>query len=279
MTVVCGIFSNKKGGKGTQSVAILHFKLHGPQLGVSAIQRYEYLVTDLPHYSRGQIERVESGNLPGFAEGRARDFWSAGDGHERINGRVFSEIETALPHELTGVQNEVLAGEAVQDFLGGSFPYTMAIHSLMDAENRLQRHMHIMFCERPVTAATIVLPPERFFKRNGAKKDKGWNSRTKPFSLRVRWCNLLNESLTRAGFAGQLSPGRKLDGSVEPKVVGLGGDVNSGAARQVRAIRKERQDTASLIEEWEREADIKIAALDANLVAELLKLDELAATL
>nr|WP_246410465.1 MobA/MobL family protein [Granulicella aggregans] len=260
-------------------MAILHFKLHGPQLGVSALQRYEYLAAELPHFSRGQVEHVDSGNLPDFAEGRARDFWCAADGYERVNGRVFSEIEAALPHELTGIQNEALAGEAVQDFLGGTFPHTMAIHSLLDAEDRLQRHMHIMFCARPVTAATSVLPPERFFKRNGAKKDRGWNNRTKPYSLRVRWCNLLNGSLTRAGFAGQLSPGKKLDGSVEPKVVGLSGEVNSEAARQVRAIRKERRDIASLVEECEREADMKIAALEANLIAELLKLDELAATL
>ena len=96
-------------------------------LAFSALQRYEYLVADLPHFSRGQVERVDSGNLPKFAEGRARDFWCAADGYERINGRVFSEIEAALPHELTAIQNEVLAGETVQDLLGGSFPYTMAI--------------------------------------------------------------------------------------------------------------------------------------------------------
>jgi len=260
-------------------MAILHFKLHGPRLGVSALQRYEYLVADLPHFSRGQVERVDSGNLPSFAEGRARDFWCAADGYERINGRVFSEIEAALPHELTAIQNEALAGETVQDLLGGSFPYTMAIHSLLNAEDRLQRHMHIMFCERPVTAATSVLPLEQFFKRNGAKKDKGWNSRTKPYQLRIRWCDLLNGALTRAGFAGQLSPGKKVDGPIEPKVLGLGGDVSSEAARQVKAIRKERRDIASLVEECEREADMRIAALEANLMAELLKLDELAATL
>jgi hypothetical protein len=260
-------------------MAILHFKLHGPRLGVSAVERYEYLVADLPHFSRGKVECVDSGNLPKFAEGSARDFWCAADGYERINGRVFTEIEAALPNELTAIQNEALAGEAVQDLLGGSFPYTIAIHSLLDADNRLQSHMHIMFCERPVTPATSILPLEQFFKRNGAKKDKGWNSRTKPYQLRVRWCHLLNGALTRAGLAVQLSPEKKLDGPIEPKVVGPSGHVNYEAARQVKAFRKGRRDIASLVEECEREADMKIAAIEANLIEELLKLDKLAATL
>jgi hypothetical protein len=255
-------------------MAILHFRLHGPPLGMSALRRFEYITSELPHSSRGQVERVESGNLPGFAEGRARDFWCAADEHERINGRVFTEIETALPLELTGPQNEVLASEAVQDFLGGSFPYTMAIHSLQDAEGRLQRHMHLMFCTRAVTATTGALAAETFFKRNGAKKAQGWNHRSKPYELRIRWCDLLNGSLAKCGFDIQLSPGKKKDSSIEPKIVGLGGTVDRQAVQEVAEIRKEKARIARLIKECEQEAEIEIATLEAKLRADLLKLDE-----
>ena len=64
-------------------MAILHFRLHGPEGGISATKRFDYLGAELPHFSRGKVEYVESGNLPSFAADSARDF-----GRQRTNRNV-----------------------------------------------------------------------------------------------------------------------------------------------------------------------------------------------
>jgi hypothetical protein len=78
-------------------MAILHFRLHGPHLGISALRRFEYLRAELPHFSRGQVEQVESGNLPAFAGGSARDFLCATDEQERSNGRSLVKLRPPSP--------------------------------------------------------------------------------------------------------------------------------------------------------------------------------------
>ena len=252
-------------------MAILHFRLHGPEGGISATKRFDYLGAELPHFSRGKVEYVESGNLPSFAAGSARDFWSAADEQERMNARVFTELETALPYELSLSENQALAKRTVGELLGNAFPYTMAVHSLLTAGKK-QSHLHVMFCVRSVTEATRALPRERFFKRNGAKKDHSWNHRSRPFRLRTQWCNLLNEALADAGVAVRLSPG-KSDALVEPKILEPGGSLDDDALREVIEIRNVRRETAKLVEEWERKANLQIAAIEAKLVEDLRELD------
>jgi hypothetical protein len=252
-------------------MAILHLRLHGPEGGMSAMKRFDYLGAELPHFSRGKVEYVESGNLPSFAAGSARDFWCAADEQERVNARVFTELETALPYELSLTENEALAKRAVGELLGDTFPYTMAVHSLLNAGKK-QYHLHVMFCVRSVTEATRALPRERFFKRNGAKKDHSWNHRSRPFQLRTQWCNLLNEALADAGVVVRLSPG-KSEVAVEPKILKPGRSLDYDALREVIEIRKVRRETAKVIEEWEREANVQIAAIEAKLAKDLRELD------
>ena len=50
----------------------------------------------------------------------------------------------------------------------------MAIHTPLAQDNLDQPHSHLMFSERAVTEATRAMPEERFFNRNGAKKDPAW---------------------------------------------------------------------------------------------------------
>jgi hypothetical protein len=255
-------------------MAILHLRMHGPEHGSSAMKRFEYLGADLPHFSRGKIAFAESGNLPSFAEGNARDFWCAADEQERINARVFIEIEMALPYELSLSENEALAKQAAGDFFGTTFPYTMAIHWLLSSEKKRQYHLHMMFCSRGVTDATRDVPRERFFKRNGAKKEVVWNNRSRPFEMRVRWCGLLNGALASAGVDETLLPG-KTEGAVEPKILRRGGLIDVDALWEVKDIRKGRRELAKLIAECEREAEVQIAAVEATLVENLRQLDAL----
>jgi hypothetical protein len=50
---------------------------------------------------------TQSGHLPEWAE-RSADYWDAADLYERANGRLFKEIEFALPVELNASQQREL---------------------------------------------------------------------------------------------------------------------------------------------------------------------------
>lgn len=49
---------------------------------------------------RDEVLHTQSGHLPEWAE-RPADYWDAADLYERANGRLFKEVEFALPVELT----------------------------------------------------------------------------------------------------------------------------------------------------------------------------------
>lgn len=63
-----------------------------------------------------------------------------------------------------------------------------------------------MFSERAVTDETRELAEDRFFKRNGAKKDPAWNDRNKPEEVRAKWVEMMNGAMQKAGIDQQLDP-------------------------------------------------------------------------
>ncbi len=75
----------------------------------------------------------------------------------------------------------------------------LAVHVPVAKDNIDQPHMHLMFSERAVNEAMREIPEERFFKRNGAKKDPSWNDRNKPNEVREKWVELMNRAMERAG--------------------------------------------------------------------------------
>ena len=74
------------------------------------------------------LSLLESGNLPDFAQGNPLAFWMAADTHERVNGRVYTELQVALPRELNQQQTQGprqegylrSAGLPLHLYLGGS---------------------------------------------------------------------------------------------------------------------------------------------------------------
>ena len=143
---------------------------------------------------------LESGNLPEFARGCALAFWIAADNHERVNGRVYTELQVALPHELNQNQREILAREFTRELLGTRFAYTLAVHTSARKTPFEQSYLHLMFSERVITELTRQIDSELFFKRNGARKDHSWNLRSRPQEVRVMWVNNLNRALEQAGL-------------------------------------------------------------------------------
>lgn len=74
----------------------------------------------------GRISSTPShGNLPTWAGGEPKAFWSMADRHERANGAAYREHEIALPSELTRPELIVLA-ERLAQRLAGTKPYQYA---------------------------------------------------------------------------------------------------------------------------------------------------------
>ncbi|MCV5432334.1 DNA primase, partial [Escherichia coli] len=77
--------------------------------GQSARANADYIQRE-GKYARDMDEvlHAESGHMPEFVE-RPADYWDAADLYERANGRLFKEVEFALPVELTLDQQKALA--------------------------------------------------------------------------------------------------------------------------------------------------------------------------
>jgi len=250
-----------------------------------------YIARDGQYIERGGVELVESGNMPEFAQADPHSFWVAADAHERANGRTYTELQIALPRELDPAQRQELAREATRELLGDRFAYTLAVHSPLAKDNIDQPHMHLMFSERVVDSNTQSLSEDRFFKRNGAKKDPEWNAREKPMEVREKWVEMMNSAMKRHGQEQRLdarswaNQGREdLAELVEPKL--LAG--SEAEARQLHAhvdgLREQRAELPAphlsqdkVIEHWEQAADKQIAQVQEREAQELSRLDRLIA--
>jgi hypothetical protein len=164
--------------------------------------------------SRDDLEAVESGNLPSWAE-RSSDFWKASDSYERANAKGYREYEVALPREMLPAQRLELVRDFIRQELGDCHAYTFAIHNPRAAlEGGEQPHAHIMFSERQ--RDSIERPEAQYFKRwnaknpekGGCKKGDGYKSaeqrKTELVALRERWASLQNGHLEKHGHADRV---------------------------------------------------------------------------
>jgi hypothetical protein len=283
------ISRNRKGKN--NSMAIVHVAFKSSSQAPPAAAHAQYIARDGQYEQRGGVELVESGNMPEFAQADPHSFWVAADTHERANGRTYTELQIALPRELDPDQRQELAREATRELLGDRFAYTLAVHVPLAKDNIDQPHMHLMFSERVVDSNTQSLSEDRFFKRNGAKKDPEWNAREKPMEVREKWVEMMNSAMERHGQEQRLdarswaNQGREdLAELVEPKL--LAG--SEAEAQQLHAhvdgLREQRAELPAphlsqdkVIEHWEQAAEKQIAQVQAREAQELSRLDKLIA--
>ena len=202
---------------------------------------------------RKVLSLLESGNLPDFAQGDPIVFWRAADTHERVNGRVYTELQVALPRELSQQHCRDLAKRFTGELLGSSFTHTLAVHTSELDDGSEQSDMHLLFSERAVNEQTRLLESKLFFKRNGARKDHSWNARAKPQEVRVLWVKILNEALEEAGSAVRVDArswadqGRyDLSSLREPKLLTEKGPATPEARAQVHRLRQRRDKLPSM---------------------------------
>ena len=195
----------------------LHASTGSRQGGQSASAKADYIQRE-GKYDRGddEVAHTESGHMPEWAADEPNDYWQAADAGERANGRLFREVEFALPLELDEGQQVELAREFAQEITKDEqFPYTLAIHrgESQDPGKPDNPHCHLMISERANDG--IERSAETWFKRYNAEDPEKGGARkstaTKPkewlVNTREAWGERANEALARAGHDGRIHEG------------------------------------------------------------------------
>ena len=214
-------------------MAIYHLTVkHGSRSqGRSALAHATYIARE-GSYAHGrfaeQFVHVEHHNMPIWAQEHPHTFWAAADTHERANGRLYNELEIALPRELSADDRLTLARDFVASQMGTAHPCTWALHVSRALDGGEQPHVHLMFSER--THDGIARGPHLFFRRanpteptrGGAAKDPAWHERKKVLALREVWAATANRALERAGLEARIDhrslAAQGIDRLPEPKL-------------------------------------------------------------
>lgn len=161
--------------------------------GACAVAKHDYVSRVGKYADKQDHVYNESGNMPEWAQDNPRAFWEATDEHERANGRLYTEIDLALPRDYSLEEHKKMLDGLVEEHLKGH-PYTLNIHNppaAIDGEE--QPHAHIIFSERKLDG--IERDKEQFFMRanktepekGGCAKDRTWNDRDKVQAVRESW--------------------------------------------------------------------------------------------
>ena len=193
-------------------MAVYHLKVSfGSRAGgQSARAKSDYIEREGRYAKDGEeLEHKEHGNMPEWARDEPKKYWQAADENERANGRLYSEVQFALPQELSAAGRREAAADFAEQLTGGErLPYTLAIHrGGPDGENP---HAHLMFSERGHDG--IERGAEQWFRRYNAKtpeqggvrksraaKAGDWLDKT-----RTAWERTANRALERAGHGERI---------------------------------------------------------------------------
>ena len=191
-------------------MAIFHLNVsHGSrQGGQSAVAKLAYVLRE-GKYARGRDHLVAagSGNLPDWCDGDAARLFAAADRYERANGRLYVEVEGALPIELDDGQHVELVEAFMTGLASGGLPYAYGIHAGRPpaAGAAGNPHFHALLSERINDG--IPRNPQRWFRRansrdpvaGGAAKDRSLKGHRWVDGTRNLYARLVNEALERAG--------------------------------------------------------------------------------
>ena len=194
-------------------MAIYHLNVKtGTRIGgQSASAKSDYIEREGKYEKDGEeLEYKESGNMPEWAEDDPQKYWAAADAGERANGRLYREVEFALPRELNERERVEVASSFAKNLTGEErLPYTLAVHR--GGQDGGNPHAHLMFSER--TNDGIERSAEQWFKRYNAQEPEKGGARkstsTKPRewleNTREQWADHANEALERAGRSERIT--------------------------------------------------------------------------
>ena len=183
-----------------------HAKTGSKAKGQSAKAKHDYNARVGKYEAHGEKPIFcYSGNMPAFAQEDPQIYWEVADIYERSNGRLFKEVEFALPRELNKNQKIKLAQDIAQNICGDKLPFSLAIHP-----GKNNPHVHLQISERENDK--IERGPEQWFKRYN-KKDPGKGGARKSEDLKPKaWLEQTrelistktNEHLARAGIDAKI---------------------------------------------------------------------------
>lgn len=260
------------------AIYALEIKHKAKGKGASALAHAQYIARE-GKYSKGvkghDIEYIGHGNMPEWVEENPMEFWDAADTYERANGRVYTEIQVAIPRELSGKERLEVIRDFVGDELGEKHVYTVAIHNSRAMDGGEQPHAHIMFSIRELDG--IDRTKEQFFKRandkdpekGGAKKSREWSKddrdKDRVGELRLAWEQHANRALAKAGKEERIDrrslKDQGIDREPEPK---MGPEVTQRLKRgqetekgskviELRNYRKKQEEITKLEAEYKQE--------------------------
>ena len=192
-------------------MAVYHLKVgFGSRAGgQSARAKNEYIEREGRYAADGEErEHVEHGHMPAWAQDDPHAYWQAADAHERANGRLYSEVQFALPRELDASGRRALAGAFAERVCGGErLPYTLVLHKgeAETPDKPDNPHAHLMFSERGNDG--IARTAEQWFKRYNAKEPEQGGARKSRAAkagdwldtTRQAWEQTANRALAQAG--------------------------------------------------------------------------------
>lgn len=155
-----------------------------------------------------EVEYKEHGNMPQWAESNPRAYWEAADEHERKNGRLFCQVEGALPIELGPGDRKELARRFARRLTDREqLPYTLAVHR----GGHTNPHFHLVISERINDG--IDRSAAQWFKRyNGKNPERGGARKTTDThrrewiqEIREVWTHESNRALDRAGCPAEVN--------------------------------------------------------------------------
>ena len=193
-------------------MAVFHLKASfGSRAGgQSALAKSQYIERE-GRYEKDseELEHKENGNMPEWARDDPEKYWEAADEHERANGRLYSEVQFALPKELSAAGRREAALRFAGQLTGPErLPYALAVHrGGADGENP---HAHLIFSERGHDG--IERSGEQWFKRYNAKEpEKGGARKSRAAKAgdwldktREAWEQTANRALEQAGHGEQI---------------------------------------------------------------------------
>ena len=181
--------------------------------GQSGAAKVAYVLREGKYAGRYDLVVSGHGHLPAWAGGDPRELFAAADLYERANGRLFVEIEVALPSELSDTAQHELARSIAAAVTAPGLPFTYAIHAgrPKSAGEPANPHVHILISERVNDG--IPRDAEQWFRRantkrpelGGAAKHRALKERAWVDDTRKLVAGLMNKHLERAQVAARVT--------------------------------------------------------------------------
>ena len=181
--------------------------------GQSGAAKVAYILRQGKYAKRCDLVVSGYGNLPAWAADDPCALFKAADLYERKNGRLFVEVEVALPNELSESQQHELVRAIAAAVTARGLPFTYSIHAGRQKSpgEPANPHAHILISERVNDG--IPRSPELWFRRAN-RKNPGTGGAAKDRRMKeVSWVedtrkvieDLINEHLERARVAERVT--------------------------------------------------------------------------